>query len=459
MDWGSVVAKDELSYILGNPPFAGYSTQTGEQKADILSVCLDPNGKAYNAAGKLDYVAAWYYKAAQFIKGTDIRAAFVSTNSITQGELVAYVWRPLFEDYGISLDFAYRPFKWGNEAKGKAAVFCVIVGFSAQSLERQAKRGLPEKVIYDGEKKIIAKNINPYLVDGPDVFIENRSKAICDVPAMVFGNMPIDGGNFFFNAHELEDFLVKEPGAAKYIRQVYGSKEYINGIKRYCLWLVGANSSDLRKMPLVMDRIEKVLKYRLSSKRRSTQDGASRPSLFQDFNDTDSEYLLVPRISSEVRKYIPMGFVSPDIVTTDSVLIIPDATLYHFGVLTSSVHMAWFRAVCGRLKMDYRYSKNVVYNNFPWPDVTEKRFQEISVLAQGVLDARAQFSDRNFSVLYDPRLPPQLLLEAHINLDRAVKGLYGFKTSKREDEGAIVARLMKLYQNLVEGKAGTSLLA
>jgi hypothetical protein len=451
MDWGDTVPKDDSLYILGNPPFVWSANQNKDQKADILSVYRDPTGKAYEAAGKLDYVVAWYYKAAQFMRGTGIRASFVSTSSIIQGEQVAHVWKPLIRDYGLSIDFAHRPFKWGNEAKGNATVHCVIVGFGPR---REVKEGelndAPKKAIYEGDKKIFAENINPYLVDGPDVFIESRLKPICDAPEMVFGNMPVDGGHFLLDPDELADFLAKEPGASKYVKQIYGAKEYIYGIKRYCLWLEGANPSDLRQLPLLMERIEKVRRFRLSSQRKTTREGASRPSLFQEIRQrTDHGYLIVPSASSDTRKYIPLGFVPPDIVTNNLVLMIPDATLYHFGVLTSNVHMAWVRAVCGRLGNGYRYSKNVVYNNFPWPDITQKRREQIALLAQGVLDARALFPDSDLASLYDPRLTPPPLLDAHKKLDQAVMESYGFKAPESQDEGVMVAKLIVLREKIV----------
>ncbi|MDR2301121.1 MAG: class I SAM-dependent DNA methyltransferase [Deltaproteobacteria bacterium] len=443
LDWEKVVTKKELSFIFGNPPFAGYSNQSPEQKADIVSVFRDANGKSYPGAGKIDYAAAWFFKAAKFMEGTDILSAFVSTTSITQGEQAPYVWKPLFEDHGTRVNFAYRVFKWSNQAKGKALVFCVIVGFG--------QKGDKEKVIFDGEAKIIAKNINAYLIDGPDVFIGSRSKAICDVPSMVYGNKPTDGGFFFLGADELEDFLAKEPGAARFVKRVHGAKEYINDIKRYCLWLVGASPPDFSKLPLVLERVEKVRKFRLSSPKKQTRESASRPWLFQEIRATDRPYIIVPCHSSEIRKYIPLGFVSPDVVPTNAALIIPGATLYHFGVLTSMVHMAWVRVIGGRIGIDYRYSKDVVYNNFPWPKVTDRSREEIAALAQGVLEARAQFPNDSLADLYDPKLTPPALLEAHDKLDCRVMKSYGFKAGEISSEEAIVAKLMVLWQKTLEG--------
>jgi hypothetical protein len=438
IDWESVVPKKELAYILGNPPYVGYSFQNKRQKDDILSVYLNEKGKPYKAAGKIDYVAAWYYKAAKYIKGTLIRTAFVATNSITQGEQVAAVWKPLFELFGVHIDFCYRTFKWSNEAKGKAAVHCVIIGFS-QCNGR-------EKTIYDGDEKIVAKNINPYLVDSPDVLVENRTTALCDIPAMVYGNKPADGGHLFIKAEEYKNFIKKEPQARKYIRKIYGSVEYINNIDRYCLWLIDVKPSELKKMPLVMERIEKVRQFRLDSPKAATRESAATPTLFQEIRQPRSTYILVPRVSSERRRYIPIGFVSSRIIASDAAQIITKASLYHFGVLTSSIHNAWARAVCGRLKSDYRYSKDVVYNNFPWPNATDEQKENIATLSQDILDARANYPDCSLADLYDQRTMPKELLKAHQNLDRAVMKLYGF--NKKQTETDIVAALMKMYQKL-----------
>lgn len=442
LDWECIVPKRELSIILGNPPFLGYSNQNAEQKEDILSVYLDAKGKPFKAAGKIDYVAAWYYKAAQILAGTTTRAAFVSTNSITQGEQVSAVWKPLYEMFDIHIDFGYRTFRWSNEAKGKAAVHCVIVGFSASPGK--------EKTIFDGNEKISANNVNPYLVDAPDVFIQSRTKSLCDVPSMVYGNKPTDGGHLFIEADEYEDFIAREPAAQKYIRKIYGATEYINNVDRYCLWLVGAAPSDLKKMPLVMDRVEQVRQFRLSSTKKATQDSAATPTLFQEVRQPDGDYIIVPRHSSEKRRYIPLGFVSSDIIVNDAVLIIPDASLYHFGVLTSNVHMAWVRAVCGRIKSDYRYSKDIVYNNFPWPDVMDEQRAVIEQLAQGVLDARAQFPDSSLADLYDPLITPPELLKAHQNLDRMVMKLYGFTPQNTPSEAVCVAKLMERYEEMTK---------
>jgi hypothetical protein len=441
LDWEKVAPKSELSYILGNPPFAGYSNQSEEQKADILSVYVNTKGQPFKTAGKIDYVAGWYYKAAKYLAGTKIRVAFVSTNSITQGEQAATVWKPLFEMFAVHIDFAYRSFVWSNEAKGKAAVHCVIVGFSNYQNNQP-------KVIYENDgAKITAKNINAYLVDAPDVFINSRPTSLCDVPSMVYGNKPTDGGHLFIESDQYDDFLAKEPEAKKYIKKIYGATEYINNIDRYCLWLANANPAELKKMPLVMDRIEKVRQFRLASPKKATRESASTPTLFQETRHPDSEYIIVPRHSSEKRRYIPFGFVQPDVIVNNAVQIIPNAAVYHFGILTSNVHMAWVRAICGRIKSDYRYSKDVVYNNFPWPDVTDEQKTEIEKLAQNVLDVRALFAGASLADLYDPLTMPPKLLKAHQNLDRAVMKLYDFNVGKTT-EADCVALLIKRYQSM-----------
>ena len=441
IDWESVVPKRELSYILGNPPFVGYSNQSEEQKADILSVYLDTNGKPFKNAGKIDYVAAWYYKASKYLQGTQTRAAFVSTNSITQGEQVTAVWKPLFEMFDVHIDFGYRTFKWSNGAKGKAAVHCVIIGFSA------GRNG--EKIIFDGDKKTVAQNISPYLIDAPDVFIESHSTAICVSPNIVWGNKPVDGGNLILEADKYAELILREPGAQQYIHRFVGAEEYINNIPRYCLWLVGVSPMSLRKMPLVVERIEKVRQMRAASPKAATRKSADTPTLFQEIRQPDSDFILIPSVSSERRRYIPMGFMDKSVIVNNAVHIIPGATLYHFGILTSNVHMSWVRAVCGRLKSDYRYSKDIVYNNFPWPDATDEQKAVIESLAQAILDARARFPDSSLADLYDPLTMPPELLRAHQNLDRAVMRLYGFSV-KDTSEAECVARLMELYQELAE---------
>jgi len=448
MNWETVVPKDELSYILGNPPFSGYSNQSKEQKVDMRSVYLDKEGKPFNNAGKIDYVAAWYYKAAKYSKGTQIKTAFVSTNSITQGEQAAAVFKPLFDIFGINIDFAYRTFKWTNEAKDKAGVHCVIIGFSLGQGEK--------RIIYDGDKKITAKNINPYLVDAPNIFVERRSKPLCNVPAMFYGSKPVDGGHLLIEKNEYEDFVTNEPQAKKYIKRICGAEEYINNIDRYCLWLIDVEPSELKKMPLVSERIEKVRQLRLNSPKKATRNSAEIPALFQEIRQPTSTYILVPLTTSERRRYIPIGFLDKDTIASNLVSIIPNGTFYHFGILTSSIHMAWVRTVCGRLKSDYRYSGSVVYNNFPWPDATNEQYSEIEKLAQDILNARLVYSQNTLADMYDKRLMSSFpeLIKAHENLDCAVMQLYGFQ--KDTAETSIVASLLQRHNTIISNKENTS---
>ncbi len=446
VDWTSVVPQHELNYIMGNPPFVGYSLQSKEQKADILSVYVNEKGKPYKTAGKIDYVSGWYFKAAQLMQGTAIRTAFVSTNSITQGEQVAGVWKPLYMRFGIHIDFAYRTFRWDSEASIKAHVHCVIVGFS------NASNPAPKR-IYTTERYQEVENINPYLLDAPNVFIDSRTSSICDVPQMVYGNKPTDGGFLFLSSEEHDELLKREPGTEKFIRQIYGATEYINNKARYCLWLIGASPSELRKSPFIMERVEQVRQFRLNSTKAATQRSADTPTLFQEIRHPDSEYIIIPCHSSETRWYIPFGFVSPEILVNNAVQIIPDAEIYHFGILMSNVHMAWTRAVCGRIKSDYRYSKDVVYNNFPWPTPTAEQKDKIEQTAQAILDARTLYQESSLADLYDELTMPPELRKAHQDNNRAVMQAYGFSV-KDMTESKCVAELMKMYQSLMEGANG-----
>ena len=442
MDWTAVVPREKLSYIMGNPPFVGYSLQSKAQKEDILSLYVDEKGKPYKTAGKIDYVSGWYWKASELMQGTAIRTALVSTNSITQGEQVAGVWKPLYERFGIHIDFAHRTFRWDSAASIMAHVHCVIVGFS--TAENPA-----EKRIYDDIVKP-AQNINPFLVDAPNVFIESRSNPICDIPKMTTGNRPADGGHLIIEKDDYVPFIEKEPSAQKYIKKFVGSVEYINNKDRYCLWLVGVNPSDLRKMPEVMKRIELCRQDRLNSPDAGRQKLAETPTMFRETQNPE-QYIIIPKVSSEKRKYIPCGFMDESVIPSDLVFIIPDATLYHFGVLTSNVHMAWMRAVCGRLKSDYRYSKDIVYNNFPWPSPTPEQRDRIAQTAQAILDARARYPDASLADLYDELTMPPELRRAHQENDRAVMRAYGFDV-KTMTESACVAALMKLYQTMTEAQ-------
>ena len=434
----STKVRIHFDYIMGNPPFVGYSFQSPEQKEDILSVLKDKAGKPFKSAGKIDYVAGWYYKAAQLIQHTNTRAALVSTNSITQGEQVASIWKPLKEMFDIHIDFAYKTFRWDSEATQKAHVHCVIIGLSSSNIRTGPK------VIFDGEHIFAARNINGYLVDADDVFIESRSEPICDVPRMTTGNRPADGGHLIIESADYEDFIKMQPDALPYIKKLLGSAEFINGKKRYCLWLKDASPSIIRKMKWVVKRIELCRNDRLASPDKGRQKLAYTPHLFRETLNP-SHYVAIPKVSSERRLYIPMGFLGEDTIPTDLLFIIPNATLYHFGVLESYAHMAWMRAVCGRLEMRYRYSKDIVYNNFPWPTPTEEQKNRIEQTAQTILNARANYPDSSLADLYDPLFMPYDLLQAHRDNDRAVMAAYGFdKNSMKESE--CVAELFKLYQ-------------
>ena len=406
IDWNDVVDKSKLNFIMGNPPFVGYSFQSREQKADILSVCVDEKGTPYSTAGEVDYVAGWYFRAAELMQGTKIRTAFVSTNSITQGEQVCNVWKPLFDRFGVHIDFAHRTFRWDSEASIKANVHCVIIGFStAKSSEK--------KIIFQDEGATVAANINAYLLDAPDIFIDNRSKPMCNVSQMTNGNKPADGGALFLTPDERLELLAVEPAAGPYIKRVYGSVEFINNKERYCLWLKDVEPAKLRRMPHVMERVEKVRQFRLSSPKQATQKSAEYPTLFQQIRQPSETYIIVPRVSSQNRRYVPIGFMSPDIIVTNLVQFIPDAGLYEFGIITSNVHMAWMRAICGRLKSDYRYSAKIVYNNFPWPEMGVDNRKRIEGTAQAILDARSKYQNSSLTDLYDPLTMPSELRKAH----------------------------------------------
>ena len=436
-DWETVVPKSYLTYIIGNPPFVGYSLQSKEQKDDILSVFVDIDGKPFKTAGKIDYVAGWYYKAAQLMQHTNIRAALVSTNSITQGEQVAAIWKPIKEMFGIHIDFAHRTFRWDSEASLKAHVHCVIVGFSNVNVP---------KVIYDNSKQKNADNINAYLIDAPDVYIESRKHPLCNVPEMVTGNRPADGGHLIIEAKDYAEFIKREPLAKQYIKKLLGAAEFINNKERWCLWLVDASPSELRKMPLVMNRIQACKEDRENAPDEGRRKLAITPHLFREQLNPET-YIIVPSVSSERRRYVPMGFLTSDTIPTNLVLIIPDASLYHFGVLISNVHMAWMRAVCGRLKSDYRYSKDVVYNNFPWPNPTDEQKAKIEKTAQAIMDARALYPGSSLADLYDELTMPVELRKAHQDNDRAVMAAYGFEV-RTMTESQCVAELFKLYQEL-----------
>lgn len=442
IDWESVVPKEKLNYIMGNPPFVGYSLQSKEQKSDILSIYVDEKGKSYKTAGKIDYVAGWYFKATMLMIGTEIRTAFVSTNSITQGEQVAGVWKPLYDRFGIHIDFAHRTFRWDSEASLKAHVHCVIVGFSIA--ENKADRRL-----FDNGTERKCKNINAYLLDTADIFIENRSKPLCDVPEMAKGSIPVDDGNFFFNSDDYTEFITQEPKSIRYIKKFYGAKEFLHNEERWCLWLLNVSPSELKTMPHVMKRIKNIREFRLQSTKAATRKYADYPTRFMEIRQPTTEYIIVPSHSSENRKYIPIGFENPNIICGNANLLISNATLYEFGILTSNVHMAWTKVVCGRIKSDYRYSNTVVYNNFPWCNPTPEQKATIEKTAQAILDARAKYPDCSLADLYDETTMPPELRKAHQANDFAVMAAYGFNRKITESE--CVAELMKWYQALVGG--------
>ena len=436
MDWESVVPKSRLNYIMGNPPFVGARLMGSEQKDDVTTIF-----EGWKNAGNLDYVCCWYKKAADFMAGTMIRSALVSTNSVSQGESVANLWKPLFES-GVHIDFAHRTFRWDSEAKIKAHVHCVIIGFSI------APNAAP-KVLYTSNRSQIVHNINGYLLDAENVFVESRSKPLCDVPEIGIGNKPIDGGNYLFTKEEMDEFLQKEPAAKAYFKPWYGSQEFINRCPRFCLWLGDCPPNELQKMPECKKRVEAVRQFRLASKSAGTRKIADTPTRFHVENMPSGTYVVIPEVSSERRKYVPMGFMTPNILCSNLVKIVPNATLYHFGVLTSNVHMAWMRAVCGRLKSDYRYSKDIVYNNFPWPTPTDEQKAKIEQTAQAILDARERYPDASLADLYDPATMPPELVKAHQQNDKAVMRAYGFDI-KTTTESSCVAELMRRYQGLME---------
>ena len=415
-EWESIVPKTELSYIIGNPPFIGSRIMNNEQKESLNKVF----GKNI---GDLDYVTGWYIKAAKYIQDTKIKVAFVSTNSIVQGEQTALLWGQMLNRYGIKIHFAHRTFKWSNEAKGNAAVYCVIVGFA--NFDTTNKSIFEYENIKGEAHEVKAKNINPYLVDAKDIFIEKRRKPICNVPDISFGNMPNDGGNFLFTDEEKNDFVKHEPKAEKFIFPFISAHEFLNGKKRWCLWLKNANPTEIKETKAVTERIENVRKLRAASNREATQKLADFPTLFGEIRQPESDYVLIPRHSSENRKYIPMGFFDKNSIVADSCLSIPNATLYHFGVLMSKMQMTWVKTTCGRIKSDFRYSNEIVYNNFPFPEnPTEKQIQAIEKAAQKVLDVREKFPDNSLAILYDPSAMPPELTKAHNELDKAVDLAY-----------------------------------
>ena len=437
IDWEEVVPKNELSYIIGNPPFYGKSLQTKEQKEDMKLIFGKVKG-----AGVLDYVSAWYYKAANYIKDTSIKVAFVSTNSIIQGEQTGILWNELFNNYKIKIHFAHTTFSWSNEAKGNAGVHCVIIGFANYDVKDKSLfvyddiKGEPQ------ERKV--KNINPYLVEANDLVILKRSKPICNVPSMIYGNKIVDGGFYLFNDLEKDEFIKNEPLSKNFLKPLLSGSEFINGKNRWVLYLKNVSPQELRAMPAVMERVNSVKDYRLKSTKQQTRDLASTPTLFAEPRQPASYFLLVPRTSSENRKYIPFGFFNFNYIVNDSCIALPDATPFHFGIMTSKMHMAWVKYTCGRLESRFRYSNTIVYNNYPWPkDVSEKNKLNVEEKAQKVLDVRAEFSNSSLADLYHPLTMPPNLVKAHQALDKAVDLCY--RPQAFINENARIEYLFDLY--------------
>lgn len=423
---------------MGNPPFVGARWMGKEQKDDVLEIF----GAKWPGVGDLDYVCCWYKKATDYIKDTHIRCALVSTNSITQGGAVANLWKPLMEDYGVHIDFAWRTFRWDSEASIKAQVHCVIVGFSLCPSTKQ-------KIIFSSvESAKVASTINGYLLDAPNIFIEKRMKPISDVPEICLGGQPIDDGNLTLTEEEKDTLLKKEAQAEPCLRFYMMGKDFIDRKPRYCLWLKGIDPSIIRKCPEVLRRIENVRTFRLASNRTSTIKAAGNPMLFGAPFECSSDYVAIPKVSSENRHYIPMDYLSKDIIPGDKLFTMQEASLYHFGIMESNVHMAWMRAICGRLKSDYSYSNTIVYNNFPWPTPSEEQKAKIEQTAQAILDARALYPDSSLADLYDELTMPIELRKAHQANDVAVMAAYGFPKTYTESD--IVAALMKKYKDLTD---------
>ena len=435
MDWNKIRPSGSKPFIqMGNPPFVGARIMNSAQKDDVITVF----GSKWKNVGNLDYVCCWYKKATDMmINGNASKTALVSTNSVTQGETVANLWKPLMEE-GVHIDFAYRTFRWDSEASDKAHVHCVIVGFSTSDYNKP-------KIIYDGELRKQAQNINGYLIDADSVFVESRNKPLCDVPEIGMGNQPIDDGNYLFDLQGMVGFIATEPNSEKYFHKWYGAQEFISQKPRYCLWLGECSPAELRNMPECMKRVQAVREYRLASTRSSTVKLADKPTRFQTENMPSGYYVVIPEVSSQRRRYIPIGYMDSSVLCSNKVRLMPDATLYHFGILTSNVHMSWMRTVCGRLKSDYDYSIKIVYNNFPWPNSTPEQKSKIEQTAQAILDARALYPDSSLADLYDELTMPPELRTAHQSNDRAVMAAYGMSV-KDTTESSCVAELMRLYQ-------------
>lgn len=438
LNWESIVSKYKLNYIMGNPPFLGGMFMSEFQKKEIREIFDGVIG-----AGEFDYVTGWYKKAVEFTLGTPISCAFVSTNSICQGSQVITFWKHLIERYNIHIDFAHTTFVWNNEAQNQAKVHCVIVGFSG--IKAAPK---PKKLFSSENNYKICEQISPYLTDTPVIFVESRSTPLCDVPKMRFGSMPRDGGGFVLSPEEREELVRKEPLAAKWIKPYIGAVEFLNNKERYCLWLVNADPGEISKCPTVKRRIEFVRENRASSKAAGTRKFAATPTLFCQIAQPDTDYIIVPKTSSGKRRYVPIGFMDKDTIASDLVFLIPDAGLYEFGVLMSNVHNSWMRLVAGRLKSDYRYAKDIVYNTFVWCNPTDEQKARIESTAQGIIEARKLYPNSTLANMYDDVLMPPELRKAHQQNDRAVMQAYGFSI-KDTTENSCVAALMKMYQKKI----------
>ena len=437
MDWNEVVPAEELNYIMGNPPFVGHQWRSESQVED-----MDLVFEGFGNYGKLDYVCSWYKKSADYMLGTNIKAALVSTNSIVQGESVATMWKPLFEKYPFEIIFAYRTFRWDSEAHTKAHVHCVIVAFCLYSFKG-------DKMIHEDNERIVAKNINGYLLDAPNVFIENRGTGINPrLPKMTKGSQPTDGGNLILSEEEKNELVAKYPTCDKFIKRYIGGEDYINNKIRYCIWLKGVSPVEYRKIPAIEMRLEAVREMRLKSPTKSVQRDAETPMLFTQIRQPETDYLVIPKVSSVRRNYIPIGYMSADVIANDMINFIPSASLLLFGILISKVHMSWMRIVGGRLKSDYRYSP-AVYNNFPWPIPTDAKKAKIEKTAQAIIDARNLYPDCSLADLYDEVTMPTELRRAHHENDKAVMEAYGFNW-KNMTEADIVAELFKLYEKMTK---------
>ena len=448
INWETVVPKNSLNYIIGNPPFIGHSLQNSVQKSEIKSIFVDEFGKPYRLSGKIDYVSGWYFKASELMYGTNIRTAFVSTNSITQGEQVAGIWKPLIERFGVKIDFAWRTFVWNSDASEKAKVHCVIIGFSINA-------NVKEFTLFDNELVNVVSKINPYLVEGDNIFVESRREPLFAQTPMFAGGKPTDGGNLILTIEEKDKLIEKNKDIEKFIRPFLMGADFIKRKPRYCIWLYKVNPSQFRQNPEIMERVKKVQEFRLSSPSKITNKKAERPTEFDEIRDSSDDYLAFPKVSSENRRYVPIDYLSKEVIPGDKLFMVPNASLYDFGILTSNVHMAWMRTVAGRMKSDYSYSNTVVYNNFPIPEFTDKQKEKISNTAKAILDARNLYPDTSFADLYDELTMPVELRRAHQANDKAVMEAYGLtkvvdgkKTWLTESE--TVAKLFEMYKEMTK---------